>query len=79
MAYGPFILASPASADREALTGAGVISLDDIAMLAWVMKNFDGELDAFRQWRARQSPEKLVAAERLPATQQLLEQEKAKD
>ena len=53
--------------------------LDDIAVLAWVMKSLDAELEAFRQWRARQAPEKLIVVERLPATQQLLEQEKAKD
>lgn len=68
---------SPLDAIPDWIPGLGM--LDDIAVLAWVMKNFDGELDAFRQWRARQSPEKLVAAERLPATQQLLEQERAKD
>ena len=49
--------------------------LDDIAVLAWVMKTLDGELSAFRAWRERQLPEKLAKVERLPATPQLLEQE----
>ena len=52
--------------------------LDDIAVLAWVMKSLDGELSAFRAWRERQRPEKLVVVERLPATPQLLEQENPK-
>lgn len=42
------------------------------------MKNLDGELSAFRAWRERQRPEKLVVVERLPATPQLLEQENPK-
>ena len=52
--------------------------LDDIAVLAWVMKSLDSELSAFRAWRERQRPEKLVVVERLPATPQLLEQENPK-
>ncbi len=68
---------SPLDAMPDWIPGIGM--LDDIAVLAWVMKSLDAELDAFRQWRARQAPEKLRVVERLPATQQLLEQEKAKD
>lgn len=52
--------------------------LDDIAVLAWVMKTLDGELSAFRAWRERQLPEKLAVVERLPATPQLLTQEHLK-
>ena len=33
--------------------------LDDIAVLAWLMKALDDELTAFRPWRTRQHPEKL--------------------
>jgi uncharacterized membrane protein YkvA (DUF1232 family) len=40
--------------------------LDDIAVLAWVMKVLDDELSAFRLWRNRQQPEKLAVVERLP-------------
>lgn len=58
------------------LTGSGLGMFDDIAVLARIMKSLDGELNAFREWRARQSPEKLIVVERLPATAALLEQEK---
>ena len=49
--------------------------LDDIAVLAWVMKTLDGELSAFRAWRDAQRPEKLAVVERLPATPALLAKE----
>ncbi len=47
--------------------------LDDIAVLAWVMKTLDDELSAFRAWRDRQSPEKLAVVERLPETPEQLQ------
>ncbi|MCU1749968.1 YkvA family protein [Pseudomonas sp. 6D_7.1_Bac1] len=47
--------------------------LDDIAVLAWVMKTLDDELSAFRAWRDRQSPEKLAIVERLPDTLEQLQ------
>ena len=47
--------------------------LDDIAVLAWLMKVFDDELGAFRLWRNRQNPEKLAIAERLPDTPEQLQ------
>lgn len=68
---------SPLDAVPDWIPGIGM--LDDIAVLAWVMKSLSAELDAFRAWRARQSPEKLIVVERLPATAALLEQEKARD
>lgn len=68
---------SPLDAIPDWIPGLGMF--DDIAVLAWIMKSLDGELTAFRQWRERQSPEKLVVVERLPASEALLEQEKAKD
>ena len=49
--------------------------LDDIAVLAWVMKTLSGELSAFRAWRDAQRPEKLAVVERLPATPELLARE----
>lgn len=64
---------SPLDAMPDWIPGIGM--LDDIAVLAWVMKSLDGELNAFRKWRERQSPEKLRVVERLPATAALLEQE----
>jgi uncharacterized membrane protein YkvA (DUF1232 family) len=67
---------SPLDAIPDWIPGLGM--LDDIAVLAWVMKSLDAELNAFRAWRAKQSPEKLAVVERLPATPKLLEQEKPK-
>jgi uncharacterized membrane protein YkvA (DUF1232 family) len=49
--------------------------LDDIAVLAWVMKTLDDELSAFRAWRDRQTPEKLAVVERLPDTPEQLQLE----
>ena len=47
--------------------------LDDIAVLAWLMKVLDDELNAFREWRKRQMPEKLAVVERLPDTPEQLQ------
>lgn len=47
--------------------------LDDIAVLAWLMKVLDDELSAFRAWRNRQLPEKLAVVERLPDTLEQLQ------
>jgi uncharacterized membrane protein YkvA (DUF1232 family) len=47
--------------------------LDDIAVLAWLMKVLDDELNAFRAWRKRQLPEKLAVVERLPDTPEQLQ------
>ncbi len=47
--------------------------LDDIAVLAWLMKTLDDELSAFRLWRNRQQPEKLAVVERLPDTPEQLQ------
>jgi uncharacterized membrane protein YkvA (DUF1232 family) len=68
---------SPLDAVPDWIPGLGM--LDDIAVLAWVMKSLDAELSAFRAWRERQTPEKLVVVERLPASAALLEREKAPD
>jgi len=61
---------SPFDAVPDWIPGIGM--LDDIAVLAWVMKSLESELNAFRAWRARQAPEKLAVVERLPATPELL-------
>jgi len=55
---------SPVDAIPDFIPGLGM--LDDIAVLAWLMKVFDDELAAFRAWRNRQVPEKLAVVERLP-------------
>ena len=61
---------SPFDAVPDWIPGIGM--LDDIAVLAWVMKSLESELNAFRAWRAGQATEKLAVVERLPATPELL-------
>lgn len=46
------------------LPGAGL--LDDLAVLAWVMRTWAGELDAYRAWRESRSAEQLKQVEALP-------------
>ncbi|GFM64633.1 hypothetical protein PSCICJ_07510 [Pseudomonas cichorii] len=67
---------SPLDAIPDWIPGLGMF--DDIAVLAWIMKHLTDELDAFRAWRERQSPEKLIVVERLPETQAALEREGGK-
>lgn len=66
---------SPLDAIPDWLLGVGF--LDDIAVLGWVLKTVSDELDAFRAWRQRQSPEKLRVVERLPDTPEALRLEKS--
>ncbi len=61
---------SPLDAIPDWLLGVGL--LDDIAVLGWVLKTVSDELEAFRAWRQRQSPEKLRVVERLPDTPEAL-------
>ena len=67
---------SPLDAIPDWLLGVGM--LDDIAVLAWVLKTVDDELAAFRAWRNRQAPEKLRVVERLPDTPEALRLEQGK-
>lgn len=67
---------SPLDAIPDWLLGVGF--LDDIAVLGWVLKTVSDELDAFRAWRQRQSPEKLRVVERLPDTPEALSLEQSK-
>ena len=46
------------------LPGAGL--LDDLAVLAWVMRTWAAELDAYRAWREARPAEQLKQAEALP-------------
>ena len=46
------------------LPGAGM--LDDLAVLAWVMRTWAAELDAYRAWHEAQPVERLKRAEALP-------------
>jgi uncharacterized membrane protein YkvA (DUF1232 family) len=45
----------------------GVGLLDDLAVLAWVLRTWDAELQAYRVWREAQTPEVLQRVEALPA------------
>lgn len=45
----------------------GVGLLDDLAVLAWVLRTWEGELQAYRVWREAQSPEVLRRIEAVPA------------
>ena len=56
---------TPLDASPDWLVGVGFV--DDLAVLAWVMRTWQGELEAFKAWRARQAPEKLALIEHLPA------------
>lgn len=40
--------------------------IDDLAVLAWVLRTWSDELAAFRAWREAQTPETLEVIERLP-------------
>ncbi|MBM3111632.1 YkvA family protein [Pseudomonas arcuscaelestis] len=67
---------SPLDAIPDWLLGVGM--LDDIAVLAWVMKAVSDELAAFSAWRKRLAPEKLRVVERLPDTPEALRLEQTK-
>lgn len=55
---------TPLDAIPDWLFGVGLV--DDLAVLAWVMRTWQTELAAFEQWRAAQAPEILQIVERLP-------------
>ncbi|UTW08587.1 YkvA family protein [Pseudomonas benzenivorans] len=55
---------TPLDALPDWLIGVGFI--DDLAVLAWVLRTWSAELDAFRAWREAQAPQALEAIERLP-------------
>ncbi|HCI1656164.1 TPA: hypothetical protein NOE00_006610, partial [Pseudomonas aeruginosa] len=45
----------------------GVGLLDDLAVLAWVVRRWQSELDAFKVWRDAQAVETQQALRELPA------------
>lgn len=55
---------SPLDLIPDFLLGFGM--LDDVAVLAWIMRTWDHELDAFAAWRNAQSEEQRRDLERLP-------------
>lgn len=54
---------SPFDAIPDWLLGIGY--LDDIAVLGWLMSTWQGELQAFREWRANQPGAELPVVERV--------------
>jgi uncharacterized membrane protein YkvA (DUF1232 family) len=56
---------TPLDAIPDWLLGVGLV--DDLAVLAWVLRTWQEELAAFEHWRAGQAPEVLGVVERLPA------------
>ena len=55
---------TPLDAIPDWLFGIGLV--DDLAVLAWVLRTWQEELAALQQWRAAQAPEVLRVVERLP-------------
>jgi uncharacterized membrane protein YkvA (DUF1232 family) len=45
--------------------------IDDLAVLAWVLRTWNDELLAFRAWREAQAPSRLELIERLPGDEDL--------
>ena len=60
---------APLDAIPDWLVGVGFV--DDLAVLAWVMRTWHGELEAFRAWRDRQSSERMALIEQLPAAERV--------
>ena len=54
----------PLDAVPDWLLGVGL--LDDLAVLAWVLRTWEGELQAYATWRERQTPQELARIEALP-------------
>ncbi|WXL27785.1 DUF1232 domain-containing protein [Ectopseudomonas mendocina] len=58
---------SPLDAVPDWLLGVGFV--DDLAVLAWVLKKWSGELSAFKQWRDAQPPQIRQTLEHIPDSQ----------
>ncbi len=61
---------TPLDAIPDWLIGVGLI--DDLAVLAWVLRTWSDELMAFRAWREAQAPSRLELIERLPGDEDLV-------
>lgn len=59
---------APLDAVPDWLLGLGL--LDDLAVLAWVLRTWDDELQRYAEWRAEQVPQQLARIESLPPTRQ---------
>lgn len=60
---------SPLDAIPDFIPGLGLV--DDLAVLAWVMKTWGSELDAFRAWRDAQDRETREAIAKLPVAERV--------
>lgn len=60
---------SPLDAIPDFIPGLGLV--DDLAVLAWVMKTWGGELEAFRTWRDAQDRETREAIAKLPVAERV--------
>ncbi|WP_263138557.1 YkvA family protein [Pseudomonas sp. RIT-PI-AD] len=60
---------TPFDAIPDWLPGLGLI--DDLAVVAWVLRTWSGELDKFRVWHDAQSPALRKDLERLPVAERV--------
>lgn len=65
---GLIYLVTPLDGVPDWLLGVGFI--DDLAVLAWVLRTWSDELQAFRVWREAQTPEHVALLEHLPEPDQ---------
>lgn len=59
----------PLDAVPDWLPGVGL--LDDLAVLAWVLRTWDAELQAYRVWREQRGEQVLAQIERLPGKEEM--------
>lgn len=59
---------APLDAVPDWLLGIGL--LDDLAVLAWVLRTWEDELQRYADWRDQQAPQDLVRIEKLPQESQ---------
>ncbi|MGL4319081.1 MAG: YkvA family protein [Pseudomonas sp.] len=59
----------PLDAVPDWLPGVGL--LDDLAVLAWVLRTWDAELQAYRVWREQRGEQALAQIERLPGKEEM--------
>lgn len=55
---------TPLDAIPDWLLGLGLV--DDLAVLAWVLRTWEGELQQYAQWRTEQSAQALALIEQIP-------------
>jgi uncharacterized membrane protein YkvA (DUF1232 family) len=65
---GLIYLVTPLDGVPDWLLAVGFI--DDLAVLAWVLRTWSDELQAFRVWRDAQTPEHIAQLEHLPELDQ---------